>query len=138
MKPNWTNARLDSLTGTQLKALLLVASDASPDLETMPHNDLLKTAADETTTVQELTRIKDAAKVLAKQAEDGAHREAAQLVYHVAVVAAFVRHGVEISGRPMRRQQAIYERFAATWAGHPIGDLFREAVARTAAPPRTE
>jgi hypothetical protein len=138
MKPNWTNANLDSLTGTQLKALLLVASDAPPDLETMPHRELLETAADDTTSVEELSRIKDAAKVLAKQAEDGPHREAAQLVYHVAVVAAFIRHGAEISGRPMRKQQAIYERFAATWAGHPIGDLFREAVSRTAAPPRTE
>ena len=138
MKSNWTNDRLDSLTGTQLKALLLVAADAPPDLETIPYADLLKTAADETTAVAELTRIKDAAKMLAKQAEDGAHRDAAQLVYHVAVVAAFVRHGVAISGRPMRKQQALYERFAATWAGHSIGDLFRQAAASTVAPPQAE
>jgi hypothetical protein len=138
MKPNWTHPRLEALTGSQVKALLLVASDAPPDLETIPHNELLKTAADEATSVQELTRIKEAGKVLAKQAEDGPHRDAAQLVYHVAVVAAFVRHDAEISGRPMRKQQTIYERFAATWAGHPIGDLFREALARIAAAPPPE
>jgi len=138
MKPNWTNAMLDSLTGSQVKTLLLVASDAPPDLETIPHKDLLKTAADVATPVEELARIKEAAKVLAKQAEDGPRREAAQLVYHVAVAAAFVRHGVLISGRPMGRQRGIYERFAAAWAGHPIGDLFREAVMRIGIPPDTE
>ena len=104
----------------------------------MPHKELLETAAHEATSVQELTRIKESAKVLMKQAEEGPEREAAQLLYHLAVAAAFVRHGAEISGRPMRKQQALYERFAATWADHPIGELFREAAARVAAANRTE
>jgi len=138
MKPNWTNARLESLTVSQVKALLLVASESSPDWGTMPHKELLETAAHEATSVQELTRIKESAKVLMKQAEEGPEREAAQLLYHLAVAAAFVRHGAEISGRPMRKQQALYERFAATWADQPIGELFREAAARVAAANRTE
>ena len=138
MKPNWTNARLESLTVSQVKALLLVASESPPDWGTMPHKELLETAAHEATSVQELTRIKESAKVLMKQAEEGPEREAAQLLYHLAVAAAFVRHGAEISGRPMRKQQALYERFAATWADQPMGELFREAAARVAGANRTE
>ena len=132
MKPNWINPRLDALTGSQVKTLLLVASDLPSDPATMPYSDLIATAADETTPVPELTRLKDTAKALMKQAEDAPHREAAQLLYHLAVVAAFVRHGAEISGRPMRKQQTVYERFATSWAGQPIGELFREAVSRVA------
>ena len=130
MKPNWANARLDSLTVSQVKALLVVASESPPDWATIPHRELLETAAHEATSVQELTRIKDSAKVLMKQAEEGPQREAAQLLYHLAVAAAFVRHGAEISGRPMRKQQLLYERFAARWAGHTIGEVFREAATR--------
>jgi hypothetical protein len=133
MKPNWINPRLEALTGSQVKTLLLVASDLPSDPATMPYHDLIAAAADASTQVQELTRIKDTAKGLLKSAEDAAHREAAQLLYHLAVVAAFVRHGAEISGRPMPKQQIVYERFAASWAGQPIGELFRDAIARIAA-----
>ena len=63
---------------------------------------------------------------------DSRHRDAATLLYYVAVAAVFVRHGSEISGRPMRKQRRLYEKFAETWAGHPIGQLFREAARRVA------
>jgi hypothetical protein len=132
MKPTWNHSRLDALTGSQVKALLLVASDLPSDPASMPYHDLIAAAMNETTPVAELTRLKDTAKELMRASEDGPHREAAQLLYHLAVVAAFVRHGAEISGRPMRKQQIAYERFAASWAGQPIGELFREAVSRVA------
>ena len=143
----------DSLTATQLKTLLLVASesrlssDAAPDerateaarlLAEMTdaggrsRSALLDTAIDETTLVEELARIKDVAKTLIKDAADQAHRESAQLLYHVSVAAAFVRHGASISGRPMRKQQVLYEQYAEKWAGHPIGRLFRDAADRVA------
>jgi len=132
MKPTWNNPRLDALTGSQVKTLLLVASDLPADPDSMPHHELIATAMNEETPVPELTRLKDTAKGLMRTAEDGQHREAAQLLYHLAVVAAFVRHGAEISGRPMHKQQIVYERFAASWAGQPIGELFRQAVSRIA------
>ena len=144
---DWT-AALDSLTGSQVKTLLLVASESrlSPDAAPAERadeaaqllaemtgaaadsrSDLLDTAIDETTTVAELTRIKDLAKTLIKDAPDNARRETAQLLYHVSVAAAFVRLGASISGRPMRKQQILYEQYATRWAGHPIGRLFRSS-----------
>jgi hypothetical protein len=138
MKPTWNNPRLEALTGSQIKTLLLVASDLPLDLASMPYHELIATATDETTPVAELTQLKDTAKGLMRTADDAPHREAAQLLYHLAVVAAFVRHGAEISGRPMHKQQMVYERFAAAWAGQPIGELFREAVSRIAGVRRDE
>ena len=119
------------LSESQVKALLIVASKSGrPSVS--PYADLLDRAMNETTTVQELAGIKEQAKAFLKEASDSRHRDAATLLYHVAVAAAFVRHGAAISGRPMRKQQELYEKFAATWAGHPIGELFREAARRVA------
>jgi hypothetical protein len=133
---NWTTANLESLSGSQVKALLRVASE-SPlgDVEHLlgEHADLLSTAMEQTTPVQELTRIKNVAKVLIENAEDGARREAARLLYHASVAAAFVRHGATISGRPMQKQQPVYEGLAAAWGGSAIGRLFAEAAARVSA-----
>ena len=145
--------KFDSLTATQLKTLLRVASesqlssDAAPDERateaarllaemtgagSQSSSGLLDKAIDETTPVEELARIKELAKTLIKDAADHAHRESAQLLYHVSVAAAFVRQGASISGRPMRKQQEVYERMAAQWPDHAIGDLFHEAAARVA------
>jgi len=119
------------LSESQVKALLIVASKPRRP-STSPYADLLDKAAKETTKVEELAAIKEEAKAFLKEAADSHHRDAATLLYHVAVAAAFVRHGAAISGRPMRKQQELYEKFAATWAGHPIGRLFREAALRVA------
>jgi hypothetical protein len=147
MKTDYKN-----LSESQVKALFIVASESglytsAPSIgtasdaerllaEMRPGDDsssnLLETATHQTTSVQELTRIKELAKVLMKEAADGRHLEAARLLYHVTVAAAFVHHDAGISGRPMRKQQLLYERFAETWAGQPIGQLFREAATRVA------
>ena len=119
------------LTESQVKALLIVASKTRRP-STTPYSDVLDKAANETTTVQELAGIKEQAKGYLREAADRRHRDAATLLYHVAVAAAFVRHGAAISGRPMRKQQKLYDTFAVTWAGHPIGQLFREAARRVA------
>jgi len=116
---------------SQVKALLIVATKSRRP-STAPYSGLLDQAAKETTTVQELASIKEQAKAFLKEAADSRHRDAATLLYHVAVASAFVRHGAEISGRPIRKQQQLYEKFAETWAGHPIGELFREAARRVA------
>ena len=119
------------LSESQVKALLIVASKSRPR-SPAPYAGLLDEAVKETTTVQELASIKEQAKAFLKEAADSRHRDAATLLYHVAVASAFVRHGAEISGRPIRKQQQLYEKFAETWAGHPIGELFREAARRVA------
>ena len=116
---------------SQVKALLIVASKSRRP-STPPYTDLLDKAVKDTTTVQELAGIKDRAKGFLNEAPNSRHRDAATLLYHVAVAAAFVRHGAAISGRPMHKQQQTYEKFAETWAGHPIGRLFREAAVRVA------
>jgi hypothetical protein len=92
--------------------------------------ELLATAAQDTTTVEELVRIKELAKAWASEAVDGPHRDAARLLYHLAVAAAFVHHAAAISGRPLRKQQRLYETFADAWTGHSIGRVFREAATR--------
>jgi len=117
------------LSESQVKALLIVASK-SRRRSTAPYAGLLDEAVKETTTVQELAGLKEQAKGFLKEPADRRHRDAATLLYHVAVAAAFVRHGAQISGRPMRKQQPLYQQFADTWAGHPIGQLFREAARR--------
>jgi hypothetical protein len=133
MKPDDSKitARLESLTGSQVKALFLVASESDLASET---EQLLATAMKDTTPVEELVRLKERAKVLIKEAADSRHREEARLLYHAAVASAFVRHGATISGRPMLKQQALYERLAETWDGHPIGRLFRDAASRARNP----
>jgi hypothetical protein len=148
MKTDYKN-----LSESQVKALLIVASaSGSPlplpsiaNLSTVErlltemsrtpddsHANVLETATKPTTSVQELTRIKGLAKALMKEADDNQHLEAARLLYHLSVAAAFVHHDVAISGRPLHKQQFQYERLAETWSGHPIGQLFREAAARVA------
>lgn len=122
------------LSHSQVKALLVVAAKsrrASAD----PYADLLEVVARPTTPVQELTSIKERAKVLIGEAADTRHRDAATLLYHAAVAAAFVHHGAEISGRPMHKQQTVYERFAEKFAGQGLGRLFREAASRVARAP---
>jgi hypothetical protein len=139
---------LESLTGSQLKTLLMVAADPAAETDTATMraaevarhlaelsgsrdaDDLLATAAKETTSVEELVRLKELAKTWAGEAADRPHRDAARLLYHVAVAAAFVHHAAAISGRPPRKQQRLYEEFADAWIGHSIGRVFREAAAR--------
>jgi len=121
------------LSPTQVKALLVVAAK-SRRAPADPYGDLLAAATAQTTPVAELAHIKEHAKTLIGKAADARHRDAATLLYHAAVAAAFVHHHAEISGRPMHKQLAVYERFAATLPEQPLGRLFREAAARVARP----
>jgi hypothetical protein len=114
------------LTGDQIKALLIVASKSRPAVA--PYSDLVDQAASQETTVLELAGLKEQAKAFLLQPRDNRHREAATLLYHLAVAAALVRHGAAISGRPLHKQLKRYEEFAAAWGEHPIGQLFREAA----------
>ena len=116
------------LTESQVKALLIAAAEPLEAPSPRPYAELIDRAASDAITVQELVDLKEQAKDLLKRADDARRRDAAQLLYHVTVVAAFVRHGAEISGRPMHKQQQVYERLADAWTGHTIGRLFRDAL----------
>jgi hypothetical protein len=119
------------LTESQVKALLIVASKSRrPSVS--PYSALLDKAIDRHTSVDELTGIKEQAKGFLKESGDGSRRDAATLLYHVAVAAALMYHAASISGRPMHKQQRLYEKFAETWAGHAIGQLFHDAARRVA------
>ena len=139
-----------ALTPSRVKALLLVALHSHEESAARRHDlasaeqlllemsrargasspEVLDSAARPTTSVPELIRIKEFAKLLIRGATDADQRHAARLLYHVSVASAFVHHEALISSRPMRKQQVLYERFADQWDGHPLGRLFRRAAVR--------
>jgi len=145
-----TSLDTSSLTASRLRALLLAAlespadderhldgaADASQMLAALgrrvgaPGEGLLEEAMAPTTSVPELARIKDAAKVLLSKAERREDREAAVLLYLVAVAAALARYGLEISSKPAEDQRERFESLATRHAGFALGDLFRRAVDR--------
>ena len=116
------------LSDALVKSLFIVASKSRRPAG--PYADLIDRTVAPATSVEELTSLKDRAKVLLKEPGDRRHRDSATLLYHAAVAAAFVRHGATISGRPMRKQLGLYETFAAAWEDRPIGRLFGEAARR--------
>jgi hypothetical protein len=145
-----TSLDTSSLTASRLRALLLAAlesptdderhldgaADASQMLAALgrrvgaPGEGLLEEAMAPTTSVPGLVRIKEAAKVLLSKAERREDREAAVLLYLVAVAAALARYGIEISSKPAEEQRERYKSLATRHAGFALGDLFRRAVDR--------
>jgi hypothetical protein len=137
-----------ALSSSQLKTLLLVALPSPEESAALRHSlaaaeqlllemgrghgasspDVLEKAARPATSVAELIRIKEFAKVLIRAAADADQREAAQLLYHVSVASAFVHHDAAISSRAIGKERALYERFAVRWYGHQVGRLFRAAA----------
>jgi hypothetical protein len=140
----------NSMTGTRLRALLEAvlespaedgahldgAADASQVLAALGrraglHGDgLLEGAMAPTASVPDLVRTKEAAKVLLAKAERPEEREAALLLYEVAVAAALARYGIGISSKPVEDQRERYESLATRHAGFALGDLFRRAADR--------
>jgi hypothetical protein len=84
------------------------------------------------TPVVELGRIKDLAKRMLDDAADATEREAARLLYHLAVASALGHHGEDISTRPKLERRLLYERLALTFAGHAASQVFRQAADRLA------
>jgi hypothetical protein len=95
-----------------------------------PGELLLATICDEQTPVEALRSIKDIAKELRIKARSETHRNAATLLYHAAIAAAFAWHGVNLSSRPIEVRCDLYEDLGNAFAGDVLGDAFRRAVDR--------
>ena len=135
-------AALQSPLGPNGSTSLLSAADASSRLAALgrrlgvPGAGLLEQATAPTVTVADLVGIKQAAKVLVEGAEHDEDREAAALLYHVAVAGALCRFDVDVSGHPVKERRELYERFAARFSGFALGEIFRQAVVKIDIPDR--
>jgi hypothetical protein len=89
------------------------------------------TICDEQTPVEALRSIKDIAKELRIKARSETHRNAATLLYHAAIAAAYAWHGVNLSSRPIGVRCDLYEDLGVAFAGDPLGELFRRAIDRS-------
>ena len=153
--PKLSSAIVDRCTPSQLKALLSLASRPQREPTSLPAQAanpreisrlltelcqgqpesgelLLATVCEEETPIAALRGIKELAKQLSAEAKTEAQRQAATVLYHAAVAAAFGRHGVDISSRPLSSRSTLYEDLAALLAGHSLGAVFRQAVEREA------
>ena len=92
---------------------------------------LLATICDEQTPVEALRSIKDIAKELRIKARSETHRNAATLLYHAAIAAAYAWHGVNLSSRLIEVRCDLYEDLGVAFAGDPLGELFRRAIDRS-------
>jgi hypothetical protein len=112
------------------------AADASEKLAALGRRmgvsgeGLLEDAMAPGTSLPDLVRIKEAAKVLVARAQQGDDRDAAVLLYLVAIAAALARDGIRISSQPTEDQRTRYQWLAARHAGFALGDLFRRAADR--------
>ncbi len=91
---------------------------------------LLATSCDEKTPIEALRSIKDIAKKLRAKAPSEAHRQAATLLYHAAIAAAFARYGINLSSRSVDSRSELYEDLAIAFVAEPLGEVFRLAVDR--------
>jgi hypothetical protein len=145
-----TSTGVTEITGTRLRALLLAALESPAEDGThsdgaagasrilaalgrrvgAPGEGLLEDAMAPTTSVPNLVRIKEAAKVLLAKADRRDDRDAATLLYMVAAASALARYDIQISSRPADDQRERYESLATRHAGFALGDLFRRAADR--------
>jgi hypothetical protein len=142
--------RLGTLTDSQLRSLLQLAAEVPSELPSdhriariqqsldevgrlkgVQTTNLLNRAIDPQTSVKALRDLKDLAKALILGSNTAPQREAATLLYHVAVVAALEHHGASISSGSLEQRRDLYRELAATLEDHAIGNLFRRAADRT-------
>lgn len=138
-----TDSDFGSLTPDQIRRLLALATASSAaltDPETVdeangllaellatqdrPAERLFDVACADGTPLTRLRSLKDLAKELTVAAQEPSHREAATLLYHVVVAAAYLRFGVNISSRPLAERESIYQYYAALHSGNDIGQIF--------------
>jgi hypothetical protein len=155
--PTSSSSIVDQCTPSQLKTLLglaagapgegagLLAQAADPGRlaevlaelcgsEAGAGDVLVETVCGPRAPLEALGGVKELAKKLLGEATTEAQRNAATVLYHGAVAAAFGRHGVNISTRPVEARLGLYEDLATALGPHPLGEVFREAVDRALKP----
>ena len=80
--------------------------------------------------LEELQRLKEIGKRLVADAPTEAHRNAARVLYHAAIAAAYANHGVNLSSHPIGARLQLYEELAGLLGGDPLGAVFHKAVKR--------
>lgn len=91
-------------------------------------DSLLETVCSQRAPVEALREVKELAKKLLTHATTAGQRNAATMLYHGAVAAAFGRHGVNISARSIEARLDLYEDLATALTAHSLGEVFRGAV----------
>jgi hypothetical protein len=86
---------------------------------------VLARASDPAVPLDELRQSKALAKRAGMRAESDVERDAAALLYHVSVAAAWHRHGQHISRESIERRVAVYRRLGRLFDGEPIGGIFQ-------------
>ena len=91
---------------------------------------LLEEVCSPSVSVDALHRVKELAKRLIDAAGNDALRDAATVLYHASVAAAFARHGVNLSSRPITERLQLFGDLAATLDPGPLAEVFAAAVRR--------
>ncbi len=114
--------------GEALPEALRSAINASPPRAESALQELLEVG----TPLSRIQEIKRTAKQRYSITSDGHERGGAALLYHASIAAAYVRHGVVISSRPIASRSGLYEDLAAALGPVSLGLLFRRAAERIA------
>lgn len=155
----FTSATLDQCTLSQLKGLLSVVLEEKNECFSLPAQatapaiaarlldellpeggptgaNLLEIVSYETTRLDKLLEVKNLAKLLVDKADTDRHRNAAILLYHAAIAAAYGRERVNLSSRPIESRLSLYDDLALALRRSPLGKVFRQSVEHAAAETR--
>ena len=108
-----------------------ISSVAASRSWTAADRDLVEQTLNPHTALLELRRVKAAAKRSLVQADSTEQREAAALIYNLALAAAHAHHGTSISSQSGADQHRCFARLADAFADGPVAELFRIASVRT-------
>lgn len=139
---------LDHCTAAQLKALLSLAAEPGRAVASLPRiaarfdellsqlsarhgfssGELVDTICDPDSSVAALDATKEEAKRLRAKENSADLRDAATVIYHAAIAAAFARSGTNLSRRAIEQRFGLYEDLASAFAGRRLERIFRAAV----------
>jgi hypothetical protein len=83
--------------------------------------------------IETLKAVRELARTLLAQANTSAHRNAATILYHAAIAAAYAGHAVNLSRTPARERSTSYAALAAALGDHSLAGVFHASVRRAAA-----
>jgi hypothetical protein len=124
-RPQTTEAVIPRLADPTELAILL---DEIAPAAVLIGDRLVSAVLDPATPLEGLETVRREARELIKRAQSVTQRAAAELLYHAAVAAAYVRHGANIASRPIDIRRTLYERLAGLLSSGPVADIFRSTI----------